>query len=173
MKSILVLCAIFLSGVFLFATQIFAHGGVEKSVGDVTVYLTQSPVAPLVGEPVTMTFVLKNSTSLRVLPFFTGTIKLIDTHSGDPTKDKIVLEKPFQTDVNGAWTFSYTFDKENYFDVELFFPDSRGKSVSTGFLVQPRTSTTVVQSNLPLIPYLAMMFVAGALTVGVALAKLL
>lgn len=115
-----------------------AHGGVEKTTGKTSVYITQSPISPLVGETVKFTFVLKQgvNTPLRNLPV---TLTLIDTFYGDESKDKVILTEQKITDANGAFNFTYTFPKENYFDIDLQFTDPEtGEKENTGFLIQPR-----------------------------------
>ena len=117
-----------------------AHGGVEQVAGNSIVILNQSPISPLVGEPVKMdfSFVDKNFQPLKNLDF---KLTLIDTFFNDASRDQTVLTKAFKTDNNGFAEFQYTFPKENYFDVHLDFqePDN-GSSQQVGFLVQPRAA---------------------------------
>lgn len=117
-----------------------AHGGVSKNVGSVVVYLNQTPISPLVGENVDMNFVIRDASNTPVsnLPV---TLKLIDTFYGDQTRDKEILRQTITTDPNGSLDFTYTFKKQNYFDVELDFLDPQTHTPqNTGFLVQPRSA---------------------------------
>lgn len=116
-----------------------AHGGVQKSAGNVTVYITQSPISPFVGEEVQFTFVLGKTNSLDRLRQWPVTLTLVDTFYGDESRDKIMLTEQKTTDANGAFNFTNTFPKENYFDIDLQFIDpSTGEKENTGFLIQPR-----------------------------------
>lgn len=115
-----------------------AHGGVSKNIGNAIVFLNQSPLSPLVGEKVDFNFVL---TDPKIVPLANtnASLTLTDTFFGDESKDKIILTKNFTTDNNGDFTFSHTFNKENYFDIDLDFKDPiTGQNDSTGFLVQIR-----------------------------------
>lgn len=119
-----------------------AHGGVQKSAGNITVYITQSPISPFVAEEVQFTFVLGKTDSLGRLREWPVTLTLIDTFYGDESKDKVILSEQKKTDANGAFQFTYTFPRENYFDIDLKFKDpTTGKEENTGFLVQPRLAT--------------------------------
>lgn len=127
---------------------VVAHGGVEKTTGKTSVYITQSPISPLVGELVQFTFVLKQGVNapLRNLPV---KLTLIDTYYGDESKDIVVLTEAKQTDANGAFQFSYTFTKENYFDIDLAFTDSTDNTEQeVGFLVQPRTPSIIKNTKI-------------------------
>lgn len=136
MKFVLIFITLFIATPFLAQ----AHGGVEKSSGNTTVYLTQDPLSPLVGEKVKMTFVFgKTSTTYR-LRNVEVELNLIDTFYGDATKDKIILTEKKKTDANGAIEFEYTFNKENFFDIDLKFKDpATGELEDLGFLVEPRS----------------------------------
>jgi hypothetical protein len=119
--------------------------GIEKSAGDVTVYVFQGPISPLVGEKVKLTFALrdksvkiKESLSEQNLKNHPVTLSVIDTFFGDESKDKKIYKKEFRTDANGNFSFEYTFDKENYFDIDLDFKDNKGVTQEVGFLIQPR-----------------------------------
>lgn len=119
-----------------------AHGGFEKRAGDTVVYITQSPISPYVGEEVHMNMVFQQYNSLDRWKNLDVQIKLIDSYYGDESKDKVILTTSEATDVNGSLNFSYTFPKENYFDVDVSFTNPQtGKREETGFLIQPRTST--------------------------------
>lgn len=126
-----------------------AHGGVEKSVGNVTVFLSQDPISPLVGEEVRMTFVFANKQDvLERHPNLEVQLTLTDTFFGNASLDKIILEKTLTTNANGGIEFSYTFNKENFFDVDMVFTDpSTGLEENIGFLVQPRAEVNQLQSN--------------------------
>lgn len=118
-----------------------AHGGVEKSSGNTTVYLTQSPLSPLVGEKVKMTFVFAKSGTTDRLQNLDVELNLIDTFFDDATKDQTILTEQKKTDVNGAFEFEYTFSKENFFDVDLKFKEPfTGEEQDIGFLIEPRTT---------------------------------
>lgn len=124
-----------------------AHGGVQKQAGNTTVYLSQNPISPLVGEEVSMTFVLKQGLN-EPLTNLNVTLSVVDTFYGDATKDKTVLVEQKETDANGAFEFSYTFDKENYFDIDIKFNDPKtGEPQETGFLIQPRTTEIRYRNN--------------------------
>ena len=133
----------------LFPLYLSAHGGVERSVGNVTVFLSQDPISPLVGEEVRMTFVFANKQN--VLERYSNLevkLTLIDTFFGNANLDKIILEKAFITNANGGIEFSYTFNKENFFDVDMSFTDpSTGLEENVGFLVQPRAEVNQLQNN--------------------------
>lgn len=118
-----------------------AHGGVEKSSGNVTVFLSQSPSSPLVGEKVKMTFVFANKSNvLERIKNLDVEINLLDTFFNDATKDKTIFTEHNTTDANGAIEFEYTFNKENYFDVDLKFRDPTTNNMEElGFLIQVRT----------------------------------
>ena len=145
---ILFICAIF----FSFTTIAFAHGGFEKRSGDIAVYILQTPISPLVGEKVEIYFTLKddsiksNDLSDKNLVDFPVILSVIDTYYGDATKDKIILKKQMRTDANGSFAFEYTFNKENYFDIDLDFVDKKGEKREVGFLIQPRKSGTIITS---------------------------
>src|SRR6266404_3677583 len=124
--------------VFAFPSFVFAHGGFERRAGDITVYINQSPISPLVGENVKMNFVFKEEGKIQALSNFKVDMSLIDTFYGDQSKDKLILKKSFVTDVNGSYDFDYTFHKENFFDVEFTFKDPAGNIQTTGYLIQPR-----------------------------------
>lgn len=125
--------------VALLPSIVLAHGGVQKSAGNVTVYITQSPISPFVDEQVQFTFVLGKTDSLDRLRQWPVTVTLIDTFYGDESKDKVLLTEQKITDANGAFQFTYIFPKENYFDIDLKFKDPiTSKEENTGFLVQPR-----------------------------------
>lgn len=113
----------------------------EKSVGGITVYLVQDPLSPLVNEPVKMAFIFsKAGARLTQLDLV---LTLTDTFYGDATKDKTILKKNLKTDNNGVAEYQYSFNKENYFDVDLKFKDpANGEEKEVGFLVQPRNSTS-------------------------------
>lgn len=143
----------------LLLPQASAHGGFQKQAGNTTVYITQTPVSPLVGEQVHLTFVLKQGLNepLRQLPV---TINVIDTFYGDESKDQVMHTEQKQTDFNGAFSFSYTFTKENYFDIDLAFTDpATGREEETGFLIQPRTAPKA--AALPWVLTLGGSFLAG------------
>lgn len=127
-------------------TTALAHGGVEKTAGDVTIVLNQDPLSPFAGEAVKMNFTFLDTKRER-LKNFTATLTLTDTFMGDASKDKVVLTQPVQTDVNGDYEFDYTFNKANYFDIDLDLKDSSGTDQSTGFLVQTRDKTISQNSS--------------------------
>ncbi len=129
----------------LFPIFAFAHGGVEKIVGNTIVFLNQTPLAPFVGEQVHLPFVFTDQKTNLPLSHIPVTLTVTDTFLGDETKDKIIYSTTSNTDVNGLLDFSYTFHKENYFDIDLHFADSSGKDQETGFLVQARTSSVLTK----------------------------
>lgn len=127
----------------LFVTTVDAHGGVEKSEGFVTIFFNQFPMSPLVGETVKMNFVFKDKVTYQNLINTDVTLSVIDTFRGDESKDTVIFKKNLRTDVNGSFDFEYTFHKENYFDIELIFPDKKGQILTTGFLIQPRQANKI------------------------------
>lgn len=157
----------------------FAHGMVEKSAGNVTFFLNQSPISPLVGEKVHMTFVVADRRNVSdALRSFKVKLALIDTFYGDESKDKTIFTEDKITDANGAFDFEYTFDKENYFDVELSFVDPvGGEKEVTGFLVEPRdarkamsgTTTPLITQTQPLYIWPIIIFGIIGIFVGAAL----
>lgn len=154
---------IFYSTFFLcltvFTPFAFAHGGFEKKAGNVVVYINQRPVSPLVGETVSvfLTFrdeskPIKTSINDQELSRFPFVISVIDTYYGDAKKDKIIYQTNGKTDENGDYSFSYTFHKENYFDLHLRFIGPEGKLEETGFLIQPRSPKSISFPFLLLLP---------------------
>lgn len=130
--------------VLFIPTTAAAHGGFEKRAGDTVVYITQSPISPYIGEKVTINMVFQQYNSLDRWKNLDVQLKLIDTYYGDESKDRVVFTTTETTDVNGSLNFSYTFPKENYFDVDLSFTNPQtGKKEETGFLVQPRNKIPV------------------------------
>lgn len=135
--------------IFQLATLAFAHGGFEKRAGNIVVSVSQDPISPLVGEKVKMYFSfrdesipVKQSLNEQDLTNWPVTLSVIDTYYGDQSKDKTIFKKDLKTDANGGFSFEYTFNKENYFDIDLRLKDSQGKDQETGFLIQPRKITT-------------------------------
>lgn len=129
----------------IFPIQAYAHGGVEKSAGNILVTLFQTPLSPLVGEKVNFAFILTDLSKSHV--FKNKNVELIVTQTtiGDPSKDKIVYTGKVQSDVNGTINFSYVFLKTNYYDIDLAFGKPNDESKTTGFLVQPREN---LQNNI-------------------------
>lgn len=141
---------------------VYAHGGVEKRAGNVTIYLTQNPISPLTGEKVQFTFVANKGDNIDRLANFPVTLSLIDTFYGDATKDKTILTENFTTDPNGAFQFEYVFNKENYFDIDLKFKDPvSGKNEDLGFLIQPRFSEKNSINLWQIIPSLIVGLILG------------
>ncbi len=140
------------------APSAYAHAGVMKNAGDIDVILKQSPLSPLVGENVSMTFIFTEHDGNEQMRGHDVKLKLIDTFYGDESKDRVVLQKHYTTDVNGVISFEYAFPKENYFDVELVFLDQSGTLQQIGFLVQPRVQRWDVR-------LLVAAFLAGILTI--------
>lgn len=139
-----------------------AHGGFEKRAGDTVVYVTQSPISPYVGEKVAINMVFQQYNSLDRWKNLDVQIKLIDTYYGDESKDKVMFATTETTDVNGSLNFSYTFPKENYFDVDISFTNPQtGKKEETGFLIQPRNSTD--PRPLTYLSYSATSLIVGAI----------
>ena len=140
---------------------VFAHGGVEKTVGTTMVFLNQTPLSPFVGEQVHLPFVFTDEKSNNPLVNIPVIVTVTDTFLGDETKDKIIYSNTMSTDVNGVLDFMYTFHKENYFDIDLHFKDAAGNDQETGFLVQARE----IQKPYSLSPQNMLFFVLGALLV--------
>jgi hypothetical protein len=136
----------------IFPVVAFAHGGVSQNVGKFIVTLNQIPLSPLVGEEVTMTFVI-TGVDFKPFPRIPVQFSLTDTFSGDESRDVTILTEEKVTDANGAFEFVYTFNKENYFDAELAFTDPQtGESVQTGFLIQTRPTVVAgpdLKNNIP------------------------
>ena len=131
----------FLLGWLIAPSLVLAHGGVEKSSGNTTVFLTQSPLSPLVGEKVNMTFVLgRPGGSLERLAGVEVLMTVTDTGANE-SQDKEIYSIRKTTDVNGAVVLEYTFSKENFFDVELAYHDpANNHDEEVGFLVQTRAA---------------------------------
>ncbi len=122
-----------------------AHGGVEKSAGDITVHINQTPLSPLVGEEVRINFVLEDSDGIK-LRNSPVKLTLIDTFFDDATQDQVILTQTKTTDNNGSFDFTHTFDKENYFDLDLAFTDpTTREELNTGLLIQPRTRPSLTK----------------------------
>jgi hypothetical protein len=117
---------------------IYAHGGVEKTATDATVTLFQDPISPLVGEKVNFTFIVNKAYTNDRLLNKSVRLEVIETTTGDASKDKVVYKKNIITDVNGIVSFSYVFSKTNFHDIELQFGKENDELDSAGFLVQPR-----------------------------------
>lgn len=131
---------------FLFFPHLaMAHGGVEKSSGNILVTLFQTPLSPLVGEKVTFTFILSNPTKTIILKNKQVRIVVTRTTTGDASKDKIVYAQTVKSDVNGIINFAYTFPFTNYYDIDLEFGKPHDETKTTGFLVQPREN---LQNNV-------------------------
>ncbi len=124
----------------LVPASIYAHGGAAQIAGNTVVSIKQNPLSPLIGEEVSVSFVLRDRQDVsKPLPGIPVRIRLIDTFYGDESKDQIILTKNIKTDVNGAFDFSYTFNKQNYFDIDLTYDDPEtGEELETGYLVYPR-----------------------------------
>ena|SRR6185437_9583518 len=137
MKRTIVFILFFIFAVILPQTA-SAHGGVEKGVGNILVTLFQTPLSPLVGENVNFAFILTDSSKAKFLKNKTAQLVVTQTTTGDPSADKVVYTKKVISDVNGTITFSYTFPKTNYYDIDLEFGKPGDETNTTGFLVQPR-----------------------------------
>ena len=144
---------------FELSSTTFAHAGVQKRNSEFIVTFYQSPISPLVGENVKVTFVVTDH-NLNSQKGLEGRLNLIDTFYGDESKDKKILERTFKTDANGAFEFEYTFNKENYFNIELQFKGREEKVEHVDFLVQPRKVKN--SDNIPL-PTAVTIFVFGSL----------
>src|SRR5437016_2673281 len=140
-----------------------AHGGFEKSAGNLTFFMIQNPVSPLVGEQVNINVVVaQKADALKRLVNTPVHLRLIDTYYGDESKDKVILTRDVTTDANGSFDFSYTFPKENYFDVELTVTDLiSGEEDTTGFLIQPRAAViNKIYSSSIIIILLVIIFIS-------------
>jgi len=136
-KKLTVLFLVF--SVFLYFSQsVLAHGGVEKSAGNILVTLFQTPLSPLVGEKVNFAFILTNPAKTKVLKNKRARIVVTQTTTGDASKDKIVYTQTVKSDVNGTINFDYAFSKTNYYDIDLELGKPNDEANTTGFLVQPR-----------------------------------
>jgi hypothetical protein len=102
------------------------------------VFISQDPISPLVGETVT-TYIQVMNRDIKSIPELPLTVTLIDTAYDDEPSDRVVFTKKYKTNVNGSINFDYTYDKENYFDIEVAFKDPKtGRDEQTGYLVLPR-----------------------------------
>lgn len=124
---------------------VLAHGGVEKSVGNILITLFQTPLSPLVGEKVNFAFILTDPNKTKALKNKQARIVLTQTTVGDPSKDTVVFTQKVKSDVNGIINFSYTFPRTNYYDLDLEFGKPNDETNTTGFLVQPREN---LQNNV-------------------------
>lgn len=161
----------FLSFLYCYSTAL-AHGGFEKRTGSVIVYVKQTPVSPLVGEKVILSLSFRdesipktNNLSDQNLVSWPILLTVVDTFSGDESKDKIIYQKQYKTDANGALSFEYTFSKENYFDIDLDFTDSQGNNLETGFLIQSRLSKDATFSPSLDLRYILLSYLFGLITV--------
>ncbi len=125
----------------------FAHAGVMKTSGMTDIVLYQSPVSPLVGERVRMTFVFTEHDKNDQKSELPVLLRLIDTVYGNEAADTVILAKSMLTDANGAIAFEYIFPRQNHFDVELTFDDAAGAQ-TVGFLVQPRAFSFMQKGTL-------------------------
>jgi len=179
MKKVLLVS---LLALLIVPSLVLAHGGVEKSSGNTTVFLTQSPLSPLVGEKVNLTFVLgRTGGSTERLAGVEVLMTVIDT-GADESQDKEIYSVRKTTDANGAVVLDYSFTKENFFDVELSYRDpANNRSEEVGFLVQTRSASQATspineQPNQPPVPMksdvpgLVIAFVGG-LVVGVLIQR--
>lgn len=152
-KKIAVSAALFL---FLFPSITFAHGGFQKQAGSVIVSIIQNPISPFVGEKVTFSFSLidtavpiKQSLDEQNLANWPVKLTLIKSFVGDQSRDRVILQKNLTTDVNGDFSFEYSFPEEAYYDIEFSLKDAKGQTQETGFIIQPRMPKTVEKgSNL-------------------------
>ncbi|MEN9621898.1 MAG: hypothetical protein RLZZ67_332 [Candidatus Parcubacteria bacterium] len=147
-----------------------AHAGIEKQAGNVAVYLKQFPLAPLVGEEVKFYFGFNDRTNHKQLANMAVNVRVIDTFTGDESRDVVISEKNFTTDANGDFDFTHTFTKENYFDVEVSMIDpSTDAPVETGVLVQVRgagTATGTQNASQGSQPLSSLLYVAVGLIIG-------
>lgn len=157
--------------IFQLTPSVFAHGGVQKRNSNYIVTLYQSPISPLVGERVMITFVVTDH-NLNPVRDQEGTLVLIDTFYGDESKDKKMLERKFQTDANGAFEFEYSFNKENYFNLELIFKGKEDKADHIDFLIEPREAGTIITKFQNLRTPEIMLFIGLGITLGIFGVKL-
>ncbi|HSW97883.1 MAG TPA: hypothetical protein VLF89_08715 [Candidatus Saccharimonadales bacterium] len=125
--------------------MVSAHGGVEKSAGNILVTLFQSPLSPLMGENVTFSFILTDPAKKHVLKSKKVHVVITKTFTGDASRDQVVFSKDVRSDVNGTITFTYSFPTTNYYDIDLAFGRPNDEESTTGFLVQPRAN---LQNNI-------------------------
>ena len=144
MKKLL-FCILLIILIGFYPRSAFAHGGVEKSVGNILVTLFQTPLSPLVGEKVDFAYILSDPTKTKMLKNKQARIVVTQTTVGDPSKDTVVYTQTVKSDKNGTINFSYTFPKTNYYDIDLEFGKPRDEANSTGFLIQPREN---LQNNI-------------------------
>ncbi len=157
---------------FFSYSPVLAHGGFEKRAGNVIVYVKQTPISPLVGEKVKLSLSFRDegipetgNLSSQNLVDWPILLSVVDTFSGDESKDKIIYQKQYTTDANGAFSFEYTFSKENYFDIDLDFNDSKGNNLETGFLIQPRTPKDIIINASFNLKYILGAYFLGVITV--------
>jgi hypothetical protein len=165
-RFVIVLCAL----VLCLPLLVSAHAGIEKQAGNVTVYLKQFPLSPLVGEEVKFYFGFNDWTKHTQLGNMIVNVRVIDTFTGDESRDTTIFEKKFTTDANGDFDFPYVFTKENYFDVEVSMVDpSTDAPVVTGMLVQVRdagTATSTQSVSETSRPVSSLLYVAVGLIIG-------
>lgn len=157
---------------FFSYNPVLAHGGFEKRTGNVIVYVKQNPISPLVGEKVKLSLSFRDegipetgNLSVQNLVDWPILLSVVDTFSGDESKDKIIYQKQYTTDANGALSFEYTFLKENYFDIDLDFKDSKGNDLETGFLIQPRTPKDIIINSSVDLKYVLGSYIIGVITI--------
>ncbi len=156
---------------FILPNLVYAHGGFQKQAGSIIISIIQDPISPFVGDKVKFSFTaidqavqVKESLNEQELTNWPVQLTLIDSFYGDQSKDKVILRKDVTTDVNGDFSFEYTFPKEGYFDIEFTLKDSKGQVQNTGFLVQPRLPKDAVIKERVIAGYLILGFLLGVAT---------
>lgn len=122
--------------VVLFPAVALAHGGVEHNTDDAVVQLYQTPLSPVAREYVVadLIFSAKDGSRLKNMPV---TLTLTDTHEGDESKDRVVLERSTKTDANGIVSFGYRYAKPDFYDIDLDF-EVNNRPQEAGFLISVR-----------------------------------
>jgi hypothetical protein len=124
---------------FVFVPQVFAHGGVQNSAGDVTVTFFQEPFLPKVNEQTTLSFILTNKQTGVRLPDYPAALKITEVQDDNPANDKVLLEKDVRSNVNASIETTYKFPTNKIYDIEIEFPEMQAEENAVGFLLQPET----------------------------------
>ncbi len=152
MKNFLIL--VFSVAILICSTSsIFAHGGVQNSVGNVTATFYMNPLLPVVGQTTTITFLLNDKNNGEKLVGYEGELRVKETGDQNEDHDKVLIDKKVKSDENGSVEFQYKFPTAKIYDIELEFPQVEGDEREVGFLVQPQqiASSPAVQGRPSLV----------------------
>ena len=116
-----------------------AHGGMQQSTASTVVTYFQEPLSVTVDEPVTMTFIIRDKAG-EPIPKLDVTAVVNESSDENASNDQTFDRRGLKTDENGAMTFTKTFPRPSFFDVELTFtPPGAETEETVGFLLQPTT----------------------------------